>query len=109
MLDFSKTLAQLAYLRWSQHIRSRVLDTHWPRTKLDEHGLAVNRFADRQFSLGDTQYLIAEVTPFSFNWRWDVFGNLLAFLMKAFQAWSAASFIRACQEIEADPDHLNHE
>jgi len=219
--DFEKAAA---YLRWSQHIRSRVLDTFWPRTKLDEHGLAVNRFADRQFSLGDTQYLIAEITPFSFNWRCDVFGNLLAFLMnlldverartafrfmwsvgvnepwpvanlypvvqsgdpdwkayytvnllnlphhyhnggiwpfiggmwvrsihrlglhevavrelvrlakinqrgreqewefnewahgktglpmgKAFQAWSAASFIRACQEIEADPDHLNHE
>ena len=28
---------------------------------------------------------------------------------KSFQAWSAASFIRACQEIEADPDHLNQE
>jgi len=219
--DFEKAAA---YLRWSQHIRSRVLDTFWPRTKLDEHGLAVNRFADRQFSLGDTQYLIAEITPFSFNWRCDVFGNLLAFLMnlldverartafrfmwsvgvnepwpvanlypvvqsgdpdwkayytvnllnlphhyhnggiwpfiggmwvrsihrlglhevairelvrlakinqrgreqewefnewahgktglpmgKSFQAWSAASFIRACQEIEADPDHLNQE
>jgi glycogen debranching enzyme len=25
---------------------------------------------------------------------------------KAFQAWSAASFIRACQEVEMDPSHL---
>jgi hypothetical protein len=25
---------------------------------------------------------------------------------KAFQAWSAASFIRACQEVEADPKNL---
>jgi sucrose-6-phosphatase len=25
---------------------------------------------------------------------------------KAFQAWSAASFIRACHEIELAPDHL---
>ena len=76
--DFEKATA---YLRWSQHIRSRVLDTFWPRTRLDNTGHPVNRFADRQFSLGDTQYLIAEITPFSFNWRCDVFGNILAFLM----------------------------
>lgn len=25
---------------------------------------------------------------------------------KAFQAWSAASFLRACHELEADPEHL---
>lgn len=213
------------YLRWSQHIRSRVLETFWPHTGTAQnapHNL--NRFAERQFSLGDTQYLIAEVTPFAFNWRCDVFGNVLAFLMnlldierartafrfmwsvgvnepypvanlypvvqsgdpdwrayytvnllnlphhyhnggiwpfvggmwvrfihrlglhevaarellrlaklnqfglrdewefnewahgttgrpmgKAYQAWSAASFIRACQEIEADPQHLQDE
>lgn len=76
--DFEKAAA---YLRWSQHIRSRVLDTFWPRTRVEETAHPVNRFADRQFSLGDTQYLIAEITPFSFNWRCDVFGNLLAFLM----------------------------
>jgi len=219
--DFEKAAA---YLRWSQQIRGRVLDTFWPRTRLDDTGHPVNRFADRQFSLGDTQYLIAEITPFSFNWRCDVFGNILAFLMnlldierartafrfmwgvgvnepwpvanlypvvqsgdpdwrayytvnllnlphhyhnggvwpfiggmwvrmihrlglhevaarelvklaklnqrgrerewefnewahgttglpmgKAYQAWSAASFIRACQEIEVDPAHLNNE
>jgi hypothetical protein len=26
---------------------------------------------------------------------------------KAFQAWSAASFIRACHETETDPTHLS--
>lgn len=219
--DFEKATA---YLRWSQQIRGRVLDTFWPRTQIDNTGHPINRFADRQFSLGDTQYLIAEITPFSFNWRCDVFGNILAFLMnlldvdrartafrfmwgvgvnnpwpvanlypvvqsgdpdwrayytvnllnlphhyhnggvwpfiggmwvrmihrlglhevaarelvklaklnqrgrekewefnewahgvtglpmgKAYQAWSAASFIRACQEIEVDPAHLNNE
>jgi len=76
------------YLRWAQRIRGRLLDTFWPSTT--QHGSApaapgtghtVNRFADRQFSLGDTQYLIAEITPFAFNWRCDVYGNLLAFLM----------------------------
>lgn len=210
------------YLRWSQHIRSRILDTFWPTTQVAADDKRPHRFADRQFGLGDTQYLLAEITPFAFNWRCDVFGNILASLMnlldvakartafrfmwgagvndpwpvanlypvvqagdpdwrayytvnllnlphhyhnggvwpfvggmwvryihrlgfhevacrellklaklnqlgrdqewefnewahgqtgrpmgKAFQAWSAASFIRACQEVEADPDHLS--
>jgi hypothetical protein len=28
---------------------------------------------------------------------------------KAYQAWSAACFIRACQEVEADPAHLGEQ
>ncbi len=70
------------YLRWSQRIRGRLLDAFWPSTSAkpsDPH--SVHRFADRQHGLGDTQYLLAEITPFSFNWRCDVFGNILAFLM----------------------------
>ncbi|GAB1488117.1 hypothetical protein MASR2M8_05600 [Opitutaceae bacterium] len=212
------------YLRWSQRIRARVIDVFWPTTAVTGGGPQPYRFADRQFTLGDSQYLIAEVTPFSFSWRCDVLGNILAYLVnlldvdrartafrfmwgvgvnnpwpvanlypvvqagdpdwkayytvnllnlphhyhnggvwpfiggmwvrfihrlgfhevacnelvklarlnklgrdqewefnewvhgqtgrpmgKAFQAWSAASFIRACQEVEADPAHLSHE
>lgn len=69
------------YLRWSQRIRSRVLDVFWPTTRAADGNPNPHRFADRQFTLGDTQYLIAEVTPFAFNWRCDVFGNVLAFLV----------------------------
>jgi len=86
---FGRLLEQLGdferaanYLRWSQQIRSRVLDTFWPTTRVpDPKQPATNRFADRQFGLGDTQYLLAEITPFSFNWRCDVYGNILAYLM----------------------------
>ena len=70
------------YLRWSQKIRTRVLDTFWPSTRpSDPKSPPANRFADRQFGLGDTQYLLAEITPFSFNWRCDVYANVLAYLM----------------------------
>jgi len=70
------------YLRWSQRIRSRVLDTFWPTTRVADSKVPTsNRFADRQFGLGDAQYLLAEITPFSFNWRCDVYGNILAYLM----------------------------
>ncbi|HEX7631042.1 MAG TPA: HAD-IIB family hydrolase, partial [Lacunisphaera sp.] len=57
------------YLRWSQKIRSRILEVFWPTTQPDAAGGRANRFADRQSSLGDTQYLLAEITPFAFNWR----------------------------------------
>jgi sucrose-6F-phosphate phosphohydrolase len=69
------------YLRWSQHIRSRILALFWPTTRTANDSGPLRGFADRQFSLGDTLYLIAEITPFAFNWRCDVLGNVLAFLM----------------------------
>ncbi len=69
------------YLRWAQHIRTRVLEVFWPSTAAAAANRHPHGFADRQFNLGDTQYLIAEVTPFAFNWRCDVFGNVLAFLV----------------------------
>lgn len=69
------------YLRWSQKIRSRLLDIFWPTTTPADNSPRQNRFADRQSGLGDTQYLLAEITPFAFNWRCDVYANVLAFLM----------------------------
>jgi len=67
------------YLRWSQHIRSQILAAFWPTTQESPHGEKAT-FADWQFSLGDSQYLLAQVSPFGFDWRCDVFGNILAFL-----------------------------
>ena len=77
------------YLRHSQRIRVKVLDTFWPTT-IDPCTLGreaiENRFASRQFELGDARYLLAEITPFSFSWRCDVFGNVLAYLMNLLDA-----------------------
>lgn len=67
------------YLRWSQHIRSEILSTFWPSTRTLP-GSPASTFADRQFSLGDTQYLLAQVSPFGFDWRCDIYANILAFL-----------------------------
>jgi sucrose-6-phosphatase len=69
------------YLRWSQQIRSRILDVFWPTTSKGNTAEHPHRFASRQFDLGDTQYLVAEITPFAFNWRCDVYANVLAYLM----------------------------
>jgi sucrose-6F-phosphate phosphohydrolase len=80
LLEFQKNFERAAdYLRWSQFIRGKILSSFWPSTKMRETPVAVT-FADRQFSLGDSSYLLAEITPFSFSWRCDVLGNILAFL-----------------------------
>lgn len=84
------------YLRWSQKIRSRILDVFWPTTKPGEEPPrpAHNRFAERQSGLGDTQYLLAEITPFAFNWRCDTYGNILAFLMNVLDIERARTAFR---------------
>lgn len=69
------------YLRWSQHIRNEILATFWPSTARKQQNASTITFADQQFSVGDAQYLLAQVSPFDFNWRCDVVGNLLAFLV----------------------------
>jgi sucrose-6-phosphatase len=82
MLELTGQFEKAAdYLRWSQKIRSRLLDIFWPTTTPADNSPRQNRFADRQSGLGDTQYLLAEITPFAFNWRCDVYANVLAFLM----------------------------
>jgi sucrose-6F-phosphate phosphohydrolase len=90
LLEFLGDFGRAAdYLRWSQHIRHRVLETFWPSTVRSDGDGRPNRFAQQQFSLGDTSYLIAEVTPFAFNWRCDVLGNVLAFIMHLLDADNA--------------------
>lgn len=77
------------YLRWSQTIKLAILQRFWPTTS------GANRsFADMQFSLGDTSYLLAQVTPFDFNWRCDVYGNLLAFLFNVLDMHRARTAFR---------------
>lgn len=80
LLEFQKKFEPAAdYLRWSQFIRGKILASFWPTTKAHDATTHVT-FADRQFTLGDSSYLLAEITPFSFSWRCDVLGNISAFL-----------------------------
>jgi sucrose-6F-phosphate phosphohydrolase len=84
--------AAARYLTASQHIAGRIKASFWPTTALDVKTRAT--FADRQAALGDTQYLIAEITPFAFNWRCDVLGNLLAFLTNVIDVERARTAFR---------------
>ena len=70
----------------SQQIRGRILHVFWPTTAKPEQPPLSPTFADRQFSLGDARYLLAEVSPFGFSWRCDVLGNVLGFLFNVLDA-----------------------
>ena len=81
MLELAGESARAAdYLRWSQKIRGVVLDRFWPTTRPEGDEAAGLRFTERQLGVGDTRYLLAQVTPFDFNWRCDAYGNILAVL-----------------------------
>ncbi|MFN7139173.1 MAG: amylo-alpha-1,6-glucosidase, partial [Limisphaerales bacterium] len=80
LLEFQERFDEAAkYLRSSQFIRGKILASFWPTTSTREAPAQIT-FADQQYSLGDSSYLLAEITPFSFSWRCDVFANILAFL-----------------------------
>jgi sucrose-6-phosphatase len=80
LLEFQKRFEEAsAWLRRAQMIRSKILSVFWPSTKPLDPSARVT-FADQQFSVGDSSYLLAEITPFSFSWRCDVLGNLQAFI-----------------------------
>jgi len=67
------------YDKWAVHVRRVLLRSFWPSTNPDA-GDGLPSFSDVQFALGDARYLVAEISPFSYSWRCDVYGNLLAHL-----------------------------
>jgi len=80
LLELQKRFDEAAdYLRRSQAVRAKLLAAFWPSTKPspDPH---VFTFAQSQAAVGDSSYLLAQITPFSFNWRCDVLGNVLGFI-----------------------------
>ncbi|MFG6685544.1 HAD-IIB family hydrolase [Mariniflexile sp. HNIBRBA6329] len=80
------------YIRWSQVIKKEIIQNFWPSTQ--QKLFSGVSFAERQFTLGDTSYLIAQTTPFDFSWRCDVFGNILAFLHGTIDAEKAHQTFR---------------
>ncbi|GGK20069.1 hypothetical protein GCM10007962_12730 [Yeosuana aromativorans] len=80
------------YIRWSQVIKKEILQNFWPSTQ--QKLFQSVSFAERQFTLGDTAYLIAQVTPFDFSWRCDTVGNVLAFLHGAVDSEKAHQTLR---------------
>jgi sucrose-6F-phosphate phosphohydrolase len=67
------------YEELTERIRKKILRQFWPTAKkLSE---TKESFSEKQFTLGDAQYLLAQISPFDFSWRCDVYANLLAALV----------------------------
>lgn len=67
------------YRQLTMRVRSKILRQFWPTSaKLPD---ALPTFAETQFTIGNAQYLLAQISPFSFSWRCDVYANLLAALV----------------------------
>jgi len=79
------------YLRWSRIVKKEILINFWPSTMSVDHSI---NFSDLHYTLGDTSYLIAQVTPFDFSWRCDVFGNILAYLFNVLNIEKAKKAFR---------------
>jgi glycogen debranching enzyme len=67
------------YLRHADRVGKLILRSFWPSTS-PEPTEGIPSFSDVQFALGDARYLVAQISPFSFSWRCDVYANLLAYL-----------------------------
>ncbi|MGE9270063.1 MAG: HAD-IIB family hydrolase [Verrucomicrobiales bacterium] len=67
------------YLLRAERVKRAILKRFWPRTSAATPE-TMQSFADVQRGIGDARYLLAQVTPFSFDWRCDVIANTMAFL-----------------------------
>jgi glycogen debranching enzyme len=67
------------YEKWAGHVGRVIVKRFWPSTAIDatEPGPS---FADAQYELGDSRYLVAQISPFGYSWRCDVYANILAYL-----------------------------
>lgn len=67
------------HLLRAERVKRAILRRFWPSTGAPLPDTGMN-FADVQRAIGDARYLLAQVTPFSFDWRCDVIANVMAFL-----------------------------
>jgi glycogen debranching enzyme len=73
------------YEDFADLVRRKLISGFWPTTDgngHDENGEYGREFSftQAQYSLGDARYFVAQLSPFSFSWRCDVYANILAYL-----------------------------
>lgn len=81
------------YLKWAQTIKEAILRKFWPTVNPNTEELC-HSYADQQYSLGETSYLLAEISPFGFDWRCDIYGNILAVLFNVLDHTRAKTAFR---------------
>jgi sucrose-6-phosphatase len=74
-----KAAASRYFLR-AERVKQAILKRFWPTTGALPGSEGTVGFDQVQHAIGDSRYLLAQVTPFSFDWRCDIPGNVMAFL-----------------------------
>ena len=91
------------YVNRAARIRALINDHFWPTP--DTVRDSMESFADTQFSLGRTRYLISQITPFGFGWRCDVFANIIASLYGVLDDERASRVWRFLRQVSIDHPH----
>jgi len=90
------------YVERAERVKQLINEQFWPTTETVR--TSMESFAQTQFTLGRTQYLIDQITPFGFSWRCDVYANLLAALYGVLSEERAAVMGRFIIQVgAADP------
>jgi glycogen debranching enzyme len=91
-----ETAEAAEYERLTDRVERRILTDFWPTNGTEIRDGDSPTFTQTQYSLGETRYLIAQLTPFSFSWRCDVYANILAYLTDLVdedRAWMTFRFL----------------
>ena len=88
------------FIKRADLIKRCINQQFWPTT--DTIRDSMESFADTQFSLGRARYLISQITPFGFNWRCDVFANIIAYLYGVLDQKRAESLWYFLRQINVD-------
>jgi glycogen debranching enzyme len=88
------------YINRAARVRRLINERFWPTTETARDQM--QGFADTQFNLGRARYLIAQITPFGFSWRCDVFANIIAALYGVLDIERATSVWRFLRQVAVD-------
>jgi hypothetical protein len=91
------------YINRAARIRELLNELFWPTPEAVCEG--GQRFAQTQYNLGRTRYLIAQITPFGFSWRCDVFANIIASLYGVLDDQRSQQVWRFLRQISIDHPH----
>ncbi|MGD2110033.1 MAG: glycoside hydrolase 100 family protein [Phycisphaerae bacterium] len=91
------------YINRAARIRKILNDQFWPTP--DTLQQSTESFARTQFSMGRARYLIAQITPFGFSWRCDVFANIIASLYGVLSDERADRVRQFLSQIAIDQPH----
>lgn len=88
------------YVERARRIRALINHQFWPTP--DTMRDSVESFAQTQFNLGRTRYLLSQITPFGFSWRCDVFANVMAYLYGVISEDRAQRVYRFLKQVGVD-------